>query len=85
MQFFWTPTFKKDFKRLPESIRSILPDVLRRFAENSHYPSLRVKKMEGQEDIWEMRLSGSYRLTFQFVREGVLLRRVGTHNVLRTP
>ena len=85
MQFFWTEPFKKDFKRLPENIRSKVPGALKHFSEDSRTPSLQVKKMEGGMDIWEMRLSDSYRLTFQFVEGGVLLRRVGTHDILRTP
>jgi len=41
--------------------------------------------MEGVRDIWELRVTDNYRVTFQFVQEGVLLRRIGTHNVLRQP
>ncbi|MBI4025676.1 MAG: hypothetical protein HY360_11900, partial [Verrucomicrobia bacterium] len=48
------------------------------FVANPRYPSLHVKKMEGAPDIWELRVSIHYRITFQFVQEGVLLRRVGT-------
>ena len=85
IQFYWTEPFKKNFKRLPENLKTKIPVVLARFAENQHYPSLQVKKMEGRQDIWEMRLNDSYRITFQFVKEGVFLRRVGTHDILRTP
>ena len=85
MHFFWTEPFKKDYKRLPVNIRAKIADALARFAENRHYPSLQTKKMEGSADIWEMRVSDTYRVTFQFVKEGVLLRRVGTHDILRTP
>ena len=85
MQFFWTEPFKKDFKRLPENLKFKIPVVLARFVEDRHYPSLQAKKMEGHNDIWEMRLNDSYRLTFQPVKEGIFLRRVGTHDILRTP
>ncbi len=85
MQFFRTERFKKDFERLPRDIQVKLPPVLERFLANSRHPSLHVKKMEGVRDIWELRVTDNYRITFQFVREGVLLRRIGTHNVLRQP
>lgn len=52
---------------------------------NSHYPSLRIKKMEGIEGIWELRISDSYRLTFQISGDTYILRRVGTHDVLKKP
>lgn len=85
MELFRTERFKKDFERLPRDIQAKLPMVLERFLANSRYPSLHVKKMEGVHDIWELRVSDNYRITFQVVREGVLLRRIGTHNVLRQP
>jgi mRNA-degrading endonuclease RelE of RelBE toxin-antitoxin system len=85
MQFFWTEPFKKDYKRLPADARERANQTLRRFASDSRHPSLHVKKMEGVPDIWEMRVSDNYRMTFQFVQEGVLLRRIGTHNILRQP
>ena len=85
MQLFRTERFKKDFKRLPTEIQERAGKVLELFVSNSRHPSLHVKKMEGAPDIWELRVSDNYRITFQFVQEGVLLRRIGTHNVLRQP
>lgn len=85
MQLLRTERFKKDFKRLPQDIQSKLPTVLERFLSNPRHPSLHAKKMEGVRDIWELRVTDNYRVTFQFMQEGVLLRRIGTHNVLRQP
>ena len=80
-----TERFKKDFRRLPAEIRDRVDRVLRLFLSNPRHPSLHVKKMEGAPEIWELRVSDNYRITFQFVSEGVILRRIGTHNVLRQP
>ena len=85
MQLLWTNRFTRDFKRLPRPIQDKLPIVLDRFVHNARHPSLHTKKMEGAGDIWELRVTDSYRITFQWVREGALLRRVGTHDVLRHP
>ena len=85
MQFFWTEPFKKDYKHLPLEVREKADQTLGRFSANPRHPSLHVKKMEGSKDIWEIRVTGNYRITFQFVREGVLLRHMGTHNILRQP
>ena len=85
MQFFWTDSFKKDYKHLPLEVRERTDQALRRFSVNSRHPSLHVKKMEGVKDVWEVRVSDNYRITFQYIQEGVLLRRVGTHNILRLP
>lgn len=85
MLLFRTERFQKDFKRLPADIRARVPVVLERFLANPRYPSLHAKKMDGAPDIWELRISDNYRITFQFVKEGVLLRRIGTHDLLRHP
>ena len=85
MQLFRTERFKKDFKRLPVAIQERVSKTLGRFVVDSRHPSLHVKKMEGAPDIWELRVTDNYRITFQFVQEGVILRQVGTHNVLRQP
>lgn len=85
MQLLRTERFKKDFKRLPTEIQDRVGKALELFVSHPRHPSLHAKKMEGAPDIWELRVTDSYRITFQFVQEGVLLRRVGTHNVLRQP
>ena len=85
MQLLRTERFKKDFKRLPSDIQERIGNTLERFVDNPRHPSLHMKKMEGAPDIWELRVSDNYRITFQFVQEGVLLRRVGTHHILRQP
>ena len=85
MQLLRTELFKKDFKRLPAEIQQRVGKALELLMSNPRHHSLQVKKMEGTSDLWELRVSDNYRITFQRVEEGVLLRRVGTHNVLRQP
>ena len=85
MQLFRTERFKKDFQRLPSDVQGRAAKALELFVANRRHPSLHVKKMEGTPDIWELRVSDNYRVTFQFVQEGVLLRRIGTHDLLRRP
>jgi len=41
--------------------------------------------MEGAKDIWEMRVTANYRITFQTTGDTAILRRVGSHDVLRRP
>ena len=78
-----TERFRKEYRRLPPEIRERVAKALEQFVRDPRHPSLHVKKMEGAPDIRELRVSDNYRITFQFVQEGALLRRVGTHNVLR--
>jgi mRNA-degrading endonuclease RelE of RelBE toxin-antitoxin system len=77
--------FDRSFKRLPEHIRDETLEKLARFLDDPSHPSLRVKRMKGTEGIWEMSITMNYRLTFEVDEERVLLRRIGTHDVLRRP
>ena len=85
MQCLRTERFRKDFKQLPHDIHARASKALELFVANPRHPSLQVKKMEGAPGIWELRVSDNYRITFQWIQGAVLLRRIGTHDVLRQP
>ncbi len=85
MRLLRTERFKKDFQRRPTEIQERTINALERFVTDSRHPALQVKKMEGAPDIWELRVSDNYRVSFQRFQGGVLLRRIGTHNILRRP
>ena len=77
--------FKRDYQKLPLSIQRKVDEQLRILVENPGYPSLRVKKIDGHPNCWEARISQEYRLTFTWVKNTLILRRVGTHDVLKKP
>ena len=81
----FTPRFERLFRRLPRSIRDATYEKLALFLEDPSHPSLRVKRIKGTARIWEMSVTMSYRLTFEQEGQTVLLRRIGTHDVLRQP
>ena len=41
--------------------------------------------MKGTPGIWELSLTMNYRVTFQLNEKFMLLRRIGTHDILRKP
>lgn len=77
-----TAIFETDYAGLPEKIAESVKKALRLFAENPRHPSLQVKKMKGLKGVWEGRVSRGYRFTFSWTGEIVILRRVGTHDIL---
>ena len=79
-----TESFARDFRALPKEIQARTEKAILRLAQNPAYPSLRVKKMQGLKDIWEASVTMSYRLTFQRTGDTLILRRVGTHDILKT-
>ncbi len=84
-EFVFTPRFDRLFRRLPKSIREGTYQKLSLYLENPSHPSLRVKRIRGTAAIWEMSVTMNYRLTFQLEGERTLLRRIGTHGILRQP
>ncbi len=87
-----TQRFYKDLARLPDRLQTRVWDKLQLFVENPTHPSLRVKKMRGRERIWELSVTREYRITFEWredaesdVERVAILRRVGTHDVLKRP
>lgn len=85
MQIRRTKRFVKDYAALPDELRGRTEKAISVLLKSSHHPSLRIKKMEGRQEIWELRVSYSYRLTFQISGDTYILRRVGTHDVLKKP
>ena len=85
MKIQTTRPFDEDYSALPESIKERVDKQLIILIENPHHPSLRLKKIKGHPNIWEGRITKSYRFTFQISGEIYLLLRIGTHGVLKTP
>ena len=70
---------------MPESMQKQIDEQIMRLLDSPKHPSLRIKKMEGHQTIWEARITGGYRMTFQINGDTYLLRRVGTHSILKKP
>jgi mRNA interferase RelE/StbE len=80
-----SPKFVHDYKNLPPLLCKRADEQLKVLMENPRHPSLGLKKMKGFPDIWEARVTRSYRFTFQIQGKFYLLRRIGTHDILKQP
>jgi len=85
MKIQTTRPFDRDYDDLPEPIKEQTDKQLSLFLDNPHHPSIRIKKIKGYPKIWEGRITKNYRFTFQIEGEIYILRRIGTHNILKTP
>jgi mRNA interferase RelE/StbE len=75
-----TARFKKAWRELSEEEKGLARKALRNLATDLRYPALRVKKMQGIEDIWEARVSRSLRMTFEIEGDTIVLRNIGRHD-----
>jgi mRNA-degrading endonuclease RelE of RelBE toxin-antitoxin system len=85
MKLYFTRSFIKDYQRLPESLQKAVDHKLELLLKNPRHPYLKIKKMQDPRNIWEGRMTKGYRFTFQREGETLMLRRLGTHDILRTP
>lgn len=85
MKIQFTGPFDREYSRLPDTIKDRVNKQIETLASDPGHPSLRIKKMAGSDDIWEARVTRGYRMTFQIVADTAILRRVGSHNILRNP
>lgn len=74
--------FRREFARLPKRIQEKARKSLEQLEENPFHPSLHTKRMRGVKDVWESRVTLSYRVTFSWKGGDIWLRRVGTHDIL---
>ena len=80
-----TRRFMKDYADLDSDLQQQVKKTLQLLQQNPSHPSLHHKKMEGCEDIYEVRVTLKYRMTYQRIGDGGYLRRVGPHDILRHP
>ena len=83
LEFKTTSSYDKACAALPLTIRRRALEKLALYENDPRHPSLKVKKLEGLKDIWEMSATKRYRITLQRDGEIVLLRNIGTHDILR--
>lgn len=77
--------FAEDLARLPAHIQKRVRQKLALFLQNPRHPSLQTQKMEGYRDVWEGWITGDYRFTFRIKGDLYKLRRIGTHEIYRSP
>jgi mRNA-degrading endonuclease RelE of RelBE toxin-antitoxin system len=80
-----THTFIRLYKKLPQELKEKTKKALQLLQSNPAHPSLGHKKIVGQVDIFEIRISKNYRLTYQKIGDTAYLRKIGTHDLLRHP
>lgn len=85
MKLYLTKSFEKDYKKLSVQIQKQLDKQLILLLENIKYPSLRIKKIEGYQKIWEGRINQGCRFTFQIEDDTYIIRRAGPHSILKNP
>ncbi|MDD2234742.1 MAG: cytotoxin [Desulfitobacteriaceae bacterium] len=85
-----TNRFKWAFRKIPREIQMLFADKMEQFINDWRHPSLRAKRIQGTDGVWEAGLNMSVRFTFEWIEENgkqiCLLHNIGDHDhVLRPP
>lgn len=67
MKFRQSKSFRRAFIRLHPDLQKLAKEKFRIFVNNPHHPSLKTKKMEGQEDVYEGHISEGFVFMFRYV------------------
>ncbi|MDP3285731.1 MAG: hypothetical protein Q8M56_14970 [Desulfobacterales bacterium] len=86
MDFKFAERFRKSYKKLSKDEQKILHRKFDLMGDNPHHPSLRTKKVQETENIFECSINMEIRMTRQYEGESILLRVIGKHDeVLKNP
>lgn len=86
MKIVFSDRFIERYNRLEKVIQNKVKAKLKLMSENPMHPSLRTKRVQGTENIFEASINMSIRMTWQYVESGILLRNVGEHDeTLKNP
>ena len=75
--------FKQEYNNLPKKIQKAFDEKVSLFLKQMSHPSLRVKSVQGTKNRWEGSITMKYRFTFEFLKDGVIFRAIGTHGILK--
>jgi mRNA interferase RelE/StbE len=80
MKMARTDYFKLAWSRLEEKDKKLARKAIENLVADIDYPSLRVKKIKGTNNIWEARASRTMRITFHLDSDTIILRNIGQHD-----
>lgn len=75
----FSPNFRKQYKKLAPSIRKKFVKQLSFIVQNRKHPSLRSKKMQGNE-LFEARLDYHNRFIYKVVEKQIWFYAIGPHD-----
>ena len=79
----FTERFKKNFKKLNDNEKKVLKSKLEILQHNPMHPSLRTKRIQGTEDLFECSVNMDIRIIWYYEKDKIIiLLDVGHHDIL---
>ena len=80
MKVYYSELFVQKTAAQNKVVKRTLKKKLKLLIENPRHPSLRVKKIKGQNHVFEASITMKIRITWQYYNDGILLRNLGEHD-----
>ncbi|WP_276861646.1 type II toxin-antitoxin system mRNA interferase toxin, RelE/StbE family [Anaerococcus tetradius] len=79
----YSKAFKKHYKKLSDTEKIQMKKKLKFFVENPTHPSLRTKKIQGTDGIWESSVNMDIRIIWFYENNKLIfLLDIGHHDIL---
>ncbi len=65
MRLYFTERFRKSYESAPMNIQRAFDRRVAFLVQNLRHPSLRAKKYDESQDIWQARVNGGWRFYFK--------------------
>lgn len=79
MKAVFSKKAKQDFIKLPDRIRKRAAKQLKLLEQDLRHPSIRAKKYDESRDMWQGRVTQSYRFYFQIIGDAYKIVRIIEH------
>ena len=84
LQITYTEQFQKHYKKLSKTEKDLFKRKLSIFANNPLHPSLRVKRIQGTDTLFEFSVNMDIRVIWFYENETIVaLIDIGHHDILR--
>jgi mRNA-degrading endonuclease RelE of RelBE toxin-antitoxin system len=79
MRLLFLAAAREDYLRLEPRLRQRTDKQLRLLLQNLRHPSLRAKKYDARRDIWQGRITASWRFYFRIERDAYVVLAIVPH------
>src|SRR5258708_21378587 len=82
MRLVFTERFDRSLRETPGAIQRAFWKQSRFLLQNLHHPSLRAKKFDAANDVWQARVNRSWRFYFKIIRDEYHLIDITPHGLI---
>ena len=84
MNVYYSPYFIKQYRKLTKKyqpLKQLIKKAINQYIKSPQHPTLRLHKLKGKMiDDWSISVKTNIRVIFTYVKDGILLVDIGSHD-----